>query len=507
MQNRTKNAVRGIGVGVINNILSVLLPFLTRTVIIYTLGIQYAGLNSLFNSVINVLNISELGIGGAISFSMYRPIQEGDDAKVCALLAFYRKCYRVIGIVTLIVGICILPFLDKLVTGERPADINLYVLYLVYLINNVLGYFLFAYKKVILSANQRYDVEVSISSVCIILQNIFQIGLIVLVQNYYVYVVIIPLFTLIGNIVSSVAADRMFPQYFCKGSIDKEQLHEIKRGVGGVFCAKIGSAVFLNVDNIIISAFLGLTILGRYGNYYYVIACLIGIFAVIHNSIRPVIGNCLITDTKEKLFEGFCTYQFMYIWLAAWSAICLACMYQNFEFLWAKADNCLPLSVALFLALYFYVGRLGELQEVYLEAAGIYWERRYIPLIAAILNLTLNIILVQSIGLYGIILSTLVSYICVTIPGDLYMVKKYCFQDLLSISKFYITLVVQILVFIFSGIITFWVCSSLGETSRLHLVERGLVCVFLPNIIYALCYVQSKHMKKVLTLITSILKK
>lgn len=506
-QNRTRNAVRGIGAGIVNNVLTVLLPFVTRTVIIYTLGVQYAGLSSLFTAIISILNISELGIGSAISYGMYRPLQEGDDEQVCAYLAFYRKCYRVIGCITLLVGMLLLPFLDKLVAGEHPADINLYILYLVYLINNVLGYFLFAYKKVILSANQRYDVEVSIASVCTILQNLLQIVLLFAVRNYYVYVYVIPVITLIGNIISSKAVDRMFPQFFCKGKLGREQIKVIKKSVMGILCTKISSTVFLSVDNIVVSAFLGLTVLGVYGNYYYVISCLIGIFAVIHNSIRPVIGNCLITDTKEKIFEGFQTYQFMYLWFAGWGAICLTCMYQTFEYIWGGRENLLPFSLALLLALCFYIGRIGALQEVYLEAAGIYWERRYIPLAAAVLNLSLNIIWVQKIGLYGVILSTIISYLFITVPCNLYMVKKYCFKEELSLPRFYLELLIQAAVVLISGAVTWKVCGFIGETTIGHLVLRGMVCVVLPNIIYVVCYGRNRYFKKMTGLVRGILKR
>lgn len=506
-QNRTRNAVRGIGAGIINNVLTVLLPFVTRTVIIYTLGVQYAGLSSLFTAIISILNISELGIGSAISYGMYRPLQEGDDEQVCAYLAFYRNCYRIIGCITLVAGLLILPFLDRFVAGEHPADINLYILYLVYLINNVLGYFLFAYKKVVLSANQRYDVEVSIASVCTILQNLFQILLLLLVRNYYVYVIVIPVITLIGNIISSKAVDKMFPQFFCRGKLKQEQIGAIKKNVLGVLCTKISSTVFLSVDNIVVSAFLGLTILGVYGNYYYVISCLIGIFAVIHNSIRPVIGNCLLTDSKEKIFEGFQTYHFMYMWFAGWAAICLACMYQTFEYIWGGPKNLLPIEIAMLLALCFYLGRIGALQEVYLEAAGIYWERRYIPLTAAILNLSLNILSVQKIGLYGVILSTMISYVVVTIPCDLYMVKKHCFKEMLSLPKFYFELVVQAVVVLLAGIVAYKICGFVGETSIVHLLLRGVVCIIIPNIIYIVCFVRNRYLKKALGLVRGIIKR
>ena len=129
---RMNNARKGIGFGIINNILNVVLPFVSRTIILYTLGTQYLGLGGLFTSVINVLNISELGFSAAVSYILYKPVADGDDEKVCAILGFARKCFFVIGMVVLTGGIIVMPFLKNLISGDIPEDINIYLLYLLY---------------------------------------------------------------------------------------------------------------------------------------------------------------------------------------------------------------------------------------------------------------------------------------------------------------------------------------------------------------------------------------
>ena len=134
---RTKNAARNIVWGTIEKIMILLLPFATRTVMIKTLGAEYLGLSSLFTSILSVLSTSELGFGSAIVFSMYKPIAEDDKVTLCALLNAYRKIYLAIGTIILGVGIVVIPFLPKLISGDYPADINLYVLYLIYLFNTI----------------------------------------------------------------------------------------------------------------------------------------------------------------------------------------------------------------------------------------------------------------------------------------------------------------------------------------------------------------------------------
>lgn len=148
---RTKNATRNIIWGIIEKVVTILMPFICRTVFIKVLGSEYLGLNSLFSSILQVLSISELGIGTAIVFSMYKPIAEDDENALCALLNVYKKVYQIIGTVILLVGLAILPILPKLINGTYPSEVNIYVLYLIYLFNTVIGYYLFAYKQALFS--------------------------------------------------------------------------------------------------------------------------------------------------------------------------------------------------------------------------------------------------------------------------------------------------------------------------------------------------------------------
>lgn len=75
-KSRTQNAVRNIGWGIIEKIITLLLPFITRTILIKVLGAEYLGLSSLFTSILQVLSITELGFGSAIVFSVYRQMKE-----------------------------------------------------------------------------------------------------------------------------------------------------------------------------------------------------------------------------------------------------------------------------------------------------------------------------------------------------------------------------------------------------------------------------------------------
>ena len=81
---RTKNASRNIFFGVIVKIYQILVPFLMRTAMIYLMGVQYLGLNSLFASVLQVLNLAELGFSSAVVYRLYKPFADNDKRTVGA---------------------------------------------------------------------------------------------------------------------------------------------------------------------------------------------------------------------------------------------------------------------------------------------------------------------------------------------------------------------------------------------------------------------------------------
>ena len=136
---RTKNASRNIVFGVILKAYQILVPFLMRTAMIYLMGVQYLGLNSLFTSILQVLNLAELGVGSAMVYSMYKPIAEDDDTTICALMKLYRTYYRVIGLVIAVVGCVLTPFIPHLIKSDVPAGLNIYILYLLNLGATVLS--------------------------------------------------------------------------------------------------------------------------------------------------------------------------------------------------------------------------------------------------------------------------------------------------------------------------------------------------------------------------------
>ena len=127
---RTKNAARNIVFDGGLKMFNLAMPLIMRRIILYYLGVKYLGLSGLFTSILSFLNLAELGVGGAMIFSMYKPIAEDDQEMLNALLNLYKRAYRIIGCITIVIGLIILPFILKLIKGDYPSEISIYLIFI-----------------------------------------------------------------------------------------------------------------------------------------------------------------------------------------------------------------------------------------------------------------------------------------------------------------------------------------------------------------------------------------
>ena len=478
---RTRNATRNIIYGTIAKIYQLLVPFAVRTAMIYVLGAEYLGLGSLFTSILSVLNLTELGVGSAMVFSMYKPIAEDDTPRICALMNLYRKYYRIIGSVILVVGIVITPLIPKLVKGDVPDGISLIVLYWLNLGATVLTYFLFAYKNSLLSAHQRLDIGNKISMIVTTLQYALQIGAIFL-KNYYLYVIVALFTTALNNIVTAVIVDKMYPKYKPVGKLDKKEIKIINRRIRDLFTAKIGGVVVDSADSIVISAFLGLTVLAMYNNYFYIMSSIFGFIGILFSSCTAGIGNSIIIESDEKNYNDLKKFLLIISWIAGVCTCYLLCLFQPFMKIWVGEKYMLSMPMVICMCCYFFLHEINRLINTYKDAAGMWHEDRWRPLVVSITNLGLNLLMVQYIGLFGILLSTVISMLFVGMPWLLYNLFTVIFHR--NAFEFILRTLWYVVVTVISCVIFYWLCSYITIDGVIGFIVKGIVVFVGANFVF-----------------------
>ncbi len=500
---RTQNATRNILFGILLKLYQIVIPFILRTVMIYSLGIEYIGLNSLFTSILQVLNLAEMGVGSAMVFSMYKPIATDDSKTICALMRLYKIYYRIIGLIVLIGGIVLIPFLPYLIKSGLPKGINLYILYLLNLSATVLSYWLFAYKNCLLTAHQREDVNSKINIGISSIEYALQFLMLFVFHNYYLYLIVRLGTQTLLNILISLAADRMYPQYHAKGRLDKEMVKDINCRVRDMFTGKLGGVIVNSADSIVISSFLGLTTLAIYNNYYYILTSIIGFGTIVFGACTAGIGNSLVMETEEKNYKDLQKFTLIIAWMAGFCTCCLLCLYQPFMKIWIGTQAMFDMGEVICFCAYYFIYEIVSVLILYKDAAGMWHEDRMRPLATALTNLVLNLILVQYVGVFGILLSTVISFLIIGIPWLIYNL----FTVLFHFNPFFYVkrLLYYTVIVIIACVISYLGCAYIPDNGVGFFIVKCMICFAVSNLTFLVAYRNLKEWKQVIALLEKII--
>ncbi len=485
MATRTQHARRNIITSVINKLVIMLTNFIMRTVLIHYLGEVYLGLDSLFVSILQILSLSELGISSAMVYSMYKPLAENDTPAVCALLKLYRTVYRWIALIMTVLGLAVTPFLPLIVKKDLPEGMNLYVLFFINLANTVLSYALFAYRSSLFTADQKYSVNNNIYSIFKIGGTALQVLAIILFKNYYMYSIILPLTTILKNLALYIISNKMYPQYKCEGTVPKEEINNIKKRCAGMFLHKL-SFVFRNsLDSIVLSAFLGLALLGKYNTYYYIINAISGIMILVSNSVTASVGNSMVVESKAKNYADFRKLQLLYMGLTSWLTVCLVACTQPFIKLWVGEKMMFTDGIMFVFCIYFFSIHFSRVCHVYRDAAGLWWQDRFRPIVETVVNLVLNILLVKYLGVTGVMLSTIFCIVGIEGTWGTRILFKYYFSEE-KMSVYMLKLLWSWLLTAGSGAIVYFICRAIPMQGIPAILVYGIIGSAVSIVIYIL---------------------
>ena len=432
---KTKNTINGMIAGIVNQIVNTLLPFALRTVMVYSLGIEYAGINSLFSSILSMLSMADLGFSGAVVFAMYKPVKENDTRKLCQLLGYYQKTYIAVGSIIGIAGIAITPFLKQIVTSTVPGGLNLYVLYYGFLFNTVVSYFFGGYRSSILLAYQRNDLFTYITTAATGIGYGLQIAAMLVFRNYYLYIALMILMNVFITMSGAWMARKKFPEIKPEKGIADTDRKTIFSKVKDLLFQRIGSTVSTSFDSMVISHYLGLTAVAIYGNYFYIFSAAQSFMNTFYNPLTAGIGNKILNASLEENKTVYRRLLFISGLLTAFCCTCLCCLFQPFMQAWMGKENMYSMTIVLIFCVYFFVVGSRKIIDTYKSALGLWHPDRWKSIIGAGVNLTLNILLVKTIGIAGVILSTIISYAFIEIPWETHVLYQHYFHS--SSSEYY----------------------------------------------------------------------
>lgn len=499
---RTKNAARNVFFGMINKFVLLFLPFVTRTLILRLLGASFLGIGTLFSSILSFLSLTQLGLDSAIVYVMYKPIAENDTEKICALLNYYKRLYRIIGIVILFFGTVIVPFLPLLINGDAPEGINIYILYYIYLLESVIGYFFCGYKRCLIVAHQRSDVNSNVNTVINLIVQFSKIFAVYFSRSFYVYALVPVIGTLLSNFSTAIITIKMYPTYVPKGQVGIEIKNEIKKKLTGLFGTRLNAMVVHSADVMVISAFLGLSMTAKYGNYHYIMSSITGFVTMLSTSMTAGIGNKLVTDGIDESYKLFKNLSFMNSWVVGWASVCFICLYEPFIKLWVGKDMQLGIGFVILFVFCFYIHEIQRTMFSFKDAMGLWHKDKVRPYASMIINIVLNLVLLHIFGIYGVVASTVIAFL-ISLPWVNRIIYKNGFVNR-SPAENIKSIISNLLITVAAVILTYVPCSLLGG-SILAFVVRGVFCITIPNAFFFLCYRNMSEFKFFISRLKSML--
>jgi len=503
---RKERTLKNGTAAIIKYVVKLILQFILRTLIIYKLGVEYVGLDSLYANIISMLSLAELGIGSAIVFCMYKPAAENDVEKLKSLNSLYKKLYFIIASIVLIIGLAISPFLKYLISGKPNVKVNIHYVYFIFLANTIISY-LGAHKKSLLFAYQRYDIENNIMTTCIFAMSILQIVLLLIFKNYYYYAILIPIFTLIEVIVIVIVANKKYPEINGKAQpLDKETKKLVLRNIIGASCHQIGAVIVMSTDNLLISMFFGLTVLGKISNYILIYNAIHSFVMILIQALQASVGNLIATVDEQQVYKKYGMFNLTFSCIAGLFAILLMCLYQPFISIWVGEKYLVSIWLVLAIVARFYFTEMRALTNMFKNCAGLMWNDRIKPIIESFVNIAISIALIYLMGVEGIFVGTIISTICVPLWVEPYILHKHYFKK--SVRPYFIKLILFTFVTLIAGASSFFICSLLPELGIKWFILKILISFVISLGIYLIAYYKTKDFKGLInTFLKPLLKK
>lgn len=496
MQNnsRTYNAVINSLYGIAASLITVILNFCVRLVLVKSLGEEINGLNSLFQSVVSVMTLMELGVSSAMIIHLYEPVKNNDRSTIAGIMSFYRKIYRGVAICFGVVGLLVDALLiDKLVTSSIPVQtVRFY--FLIFVSSFVLNY-LTCYKRSLLFAQQKNRISTGVTAVCEVVYRSIQIVTLLYCKDYYIFLGLLILEKLSSNLICNYYVDKHFPFLRNNDSIiTYEKKQAIFQTIKPLMVNQTATVVQNSAASILISMLLGnVSIVGYYGVYQMVMAVIQLIFSQLGTSFTTSFGNLAVENNRSAMKVVYKHTSFVFFFAASvCGSLFIACI-DDFVSLFFGPNFVLnPVSVA-FLTLSMLVSLLCLPVISIQNSMGLHRFDAKAMVLQAILALIGGYILGMVCGMPGILIGILLPMVVLTVFRKGIVITKVAFN--MGAKEFSILFIRDFVLIIIVIAIVAVICKSFCfDVSFWGISIKFVASLILSTILFSLlCYQREEY--------------
>ncbi|MEQ5677841.1 MULTISPECIES: hypothetical protein [Providencia] len=436
-------------------------------------------------NIVTVLSLAELGFSQAIAYLLYKPLAEKNDAKAFAYIRYFKRIYLYIGAFVIIMGIVLLPFLESIIpTNIKPTEVK--IIFLLFIANSSITYF-WSYKRTLIIADQKNYKIIPAISLCqatdLILKSIF----LFIIRDFIFILCLQVVIKILENFLVNNKINKLYATVFSSDVIplNNTEKETIKRKTIATFYHKLGTVFVNSTDSIIISAFVGVSILGVYSNYTMVITLLTTFISVAFNSTIASFGN-LIIEKKDKSEESFYIIQYTSIFIFGLASLLFLTQINSVISLWIGDKYNISYYIVILLTINFFIVGIRTPVIIAKTAGGIFEKDKYAPILEGILSLILALLLVQKYDIIGVLMAKLISVIVIPLWLQPYITFNHIFSKKLSVylKKIIPLLTCALITIVFGIIISHYISTLITQNGFIPLV----VTTFILIVIYTLMF-------------------
>ncbi|GFI65773.1 hypothetical protein IMSAG185_01376 [Lachnospiraceae bacterium] len=481
-----KTAVRNIMSYIGAYLVKTILGFIVRRHFAAYLGQNVMGLNALMTSVISMLSLMEMGVGTAIGFSLYRPLQEGDENAIRGIMNIFRKVYTCVAILVLAIGLLITPVMFFLVDQSLP---NHYVfrIYLLFLLDTASSY-LISYRRVIIQSDKKAFVINNVDLIAFAAMSLGQLAVMQSKNGFEKYLLIKMACVVAANVYLWYRSGRDYPFLRKKQKIELDQKYkaEILKNVKALFVINIASYFVFGTDNLLLTGFGSLTATAIYSGYSMIVGVVNNVFNRVFSSITANLGHFLLMHTDQENYSLFQKLFFLNFVIETFVSAFMLVLFNDVITLWLGAEYIWEMPLVIIIVLNNYCRQMTQCSEAFRGAKGLYSPRKwvkYLALLEGITNIVFSVLLIKLTGLveYGVFLGTTISTVAATV-GVPYVVQRYLFnRDLREYFSKYIRYFISS--FLCCGIALTLCCQVNIESSIVRVASK----IFITGFVFAVC--------------------
>lgn len=396
-------------IGLVGQVITLLISIITTRLFIHCLGVEIRGVYGVLANCMSYLQLSELGVGSAITYHLYKPIKENSQNEICEWVHLYKVVLRIIAVVILVLGIIMSLFLPRIVKETTLSDEKICCYFSLILLSTLCTYF-GAHKKCLMYADQKQYLLSAIEIVTNVIASAVQIIILMKFKSFVGFLLLQALKNLGNSILTIYMANSLYGFINQKCSFDKEKFRELVSNVKYIFMGEISTVIYLSTDNLIVSSVVGVAAVGYLTNYVQLKSVLKGFVVGVTAPIKPVLAEIAQNPKdKDRVNDSLKKYNFFRFMIANLSVVGFVGVSNAIINVWIGEQYILGMPIIILLAIDLYIDIVNSSLCDVISIYGLFRQDKNIALTGAITNALFSLMMVFRFGVEGVLIGTVIA--------------------------------------------------------------------------------------------------